>query len=163
LPNLTLEKIWFPLVTTWLDTYFSTDNLIYIAIDRTNWHSINLLMISVVWYKRSFPIYWELLPKLGSSNISEQQHALSRVMPLLKNYQICVLGDREFCSVKLAKYLESKKVYFCLRLKKNEFIEVEKDIWIELNKFGLTPGSSFFLRGVKVTKTQGFISIQCRR
>jgi hypothetical protein len=158
LPNLTIEKIWFPLVTTWLETYFTTGKLIYVAIDRTNWSCINLLMISVVWDKRSFPIYFELLPKLGSSNISEQQNALSQVMPLFQNYQICVLGDREFCSVKLAKYLQSEGVYFCLRLKKNEFIEVEKDIWIELNKLGLTPGTSFFIKGVKVTKTQGFIS-----
>jgi len=158
LPNLTLEKIWFPLVTTWLATYFTTDHLIYVAIDRTNWGGINLLMISVVWDKRSFPLYWELLPKRGSSNISEQQHALSQVMPLLQNYQICVLGDREFCSIKLAKYLQSEGVYVCLRLKKNEFIEVEKEIWIELNNFGLAPGTSFFIKGVKVTKTQGFIS-----
>ena len=128
------------------------------VIDRTNWSCINLLMISVVWEKRSFPIYFELLAKLGSSNISEQQNALSQVIPLFQNYQICVLGDREFCSVKLAKYLQSKDVYFCLRLKKNEFIEVEKDIWIELNKFGLTPGTSFFIQGVKVTKTKWFIS-----
>lgn len=158
LPNLTVEKIWFPLVTSWLETYFTTKNLIYVAIDRTNWSCINLLMISVVWGKRSFPIYFELLPKLGSSNISEQQNALSQVMPLFRNYQICVLGDREFCSVKLARYLQSKGVYFCLRLKKNEFIEVEKDIWLELSNLGLTPGTCFFIKGVKVTKTQGFIS-----
>ena len=158
LPNLTIEKIWFPLVTTWLATYFTTEKLIYVAIDRTNWSCINLLMISVVWDKRAFPIYFELLPKLGSSNISEQQNALAQVMPLFQNYQICVLGDREFCSVKLAKYLQSERVYFCLRLKKNEFIEVEKNIWIELNKLGLTPGTCFFIKGVKVTKTKGFIS-----
>ena len=158
LPNLTIEKIWFPLVTTWLATYFRTEKLIYVAIDRTNWSCINLLMISVVWDKRAFPIYFELLPKLGSSNISEQQNALSQVMPLFRNYKICVLGDREFCSVKLAKYLQSEGVYFCLRLKKNEFVEVEKDIWIELNKLGLTPGTCFFIQGVKVTKTKGFIS-----
>lgn len=158
LPNLTIEKIWFPLVTNWLETYFTTKSLIYVAIDRTNWSYINLLMISVVWEKRSFPIYFELLPKRGSSNISEQQNALSQVMPLFQNYQICVLGDREFCSVQLARYLQAQGVYFCLRLKKNEFIEVEKDIWIELNKLGLTPGTSLFIKGVKVTKTKGFIS-----
>ena len=29
---------------------------------------------------------------------------------------------------------------------------------IELNKLGLTPGTSLFIKGVKVTKVQGFIS-----
>ncbi len=115
-------------------------------------------MVSVIWDKRAFPIYFKLLPKLGSSNIAEQQNLLSQVAPIFKNYKVCILGDREFCSVKLAKYLQSLGVYFCLRLKKNEFVEYEKDIWIELNELGLTPGVSFFIKGVKVTKTKGFFS-----
>jgi hypothetical protein len=115
-------------------------------------------MVSVIWDKRAFPIYFKLLPKLGSSNIDEQQKILSQVMPIFQNYKICVLGDREFCSVKLAKYLQSLGVYFCLRLKKNEFVEFEKDIFQELNHLGLAPGVSFFIQGVKVTKTRGFMS-----
>ncbi|NEO00767.1 MAG: IS4 family transposase [Moorea sp. SIO3I7] len=158
LPNLTIEKIWFPIVKTWLSTYFTNEQLIYVAIDRTNWSRINFLMISIVWDKRAFPIYFELLPKLGSSNIHEQKTALSSVMPLLKNYKVCLLGDREFCSIKLAQHLQSLGVYFCLRLKKNEFIEVKKDLFIQLNNLGLTPGLSFFIQGVKVTKTRGFTS-----
>ena len=64
------------------------------------------------------------------------------------------MGDREFCSVKLAKYLQEKGLYFCLRLKKNEFVEYQKDIWVELNHLGLVPGISFFLKGIRVTKTR---------
>jgi hypothetical protein len=48
-------------------------------------------------------------------------------------------------------------VYFCLRLKKNEFVEYQKDVWLELQNLGLIPGVSFFLKGVKVTKTRGFL------
>ncbi len=68
---------------------------------------------------------------------------------------MCVLGDREFCSINLANWLWEQKVYFCLRLKKNHFIERETDIWLELDDLGLSPGISFFLKGVKVTKTKG--------
>ena len=117
-----------------------------------------MFVVSVIWDKRAFPIYFELLPKLGSSNISEQQNLLSKVIPLFKAYKVCVLGDREFCSVKLAKYLQNLSVYFCLRLKKNEFVEYQKDIWVELNNLGLTSGVSFFMKEVKVTKTKGFFS-----
>lgn len=151
LPNLTIEKIWFPIVVAWLETYFTYSNIVYVVIDRTNWSCINLFMVSVVWEKRTFPIYFELLP--GSSNINEQKAALSQVFPIFKNYKVCVLGDREFCSVKLGNWLRDQDVYFCLRLKKNEFIEVEKEIWLELKNLGLSPGTSFFLKGVKVTKT----------
>lgn len=158
LPNLTIEKLWFPIVKEWLEIYFNQQEIIYVAIDRTNWSRINLFMVSVIWDKRAFPIYFKLLPKLGSSNITEQQDLLSQVMPLFLIYKICILGDREFCSVKLGKYLQSLGVYFCLRLKKNEFVEVEKDIFLELNSLGLAPGVAFFIKGVKVTKTRGFLS-----
>lgn len=158
LPHLKIEKIWLPIIKEWLSIYFTQEEIIYVAIDRTNWSRINLFMVSVIWDKRAFPIYFKLLPKLGSSNIDEQQKILSQVMPIFQNYKICVLGDREFCSIKLAKYLQSLGVYFCLRLKKNEFVEFKKDIFKELNHLGLAPGVSFFIQGVKVTKTRGFMS-----
>ena len=157
LTNLKIEKIWFPIIEELLKTYFRSDKIIYLAIDRTNWCRINLFMVSIIWDKRAFPVYFKLLPKLGSSNITEQKEIIEKIIPLFKNYKICILGDREFCSVKLAKYLQDLSVYFCLRLKKNEFIEYQKDIWVELQDLGLVPGVSFFLKGVKVTKTGGFL------
>jgi len=62
--------------------------------------------------------------------------------------------------VKLANWLGEQNVYFCLRLKKNEFVEFKDGIWLELNKLGLLPGVTFFLKGVKVTKQKqkGFTS-----
>jgi hypothetical protein len=102
LPYLTVENIWFPIVVSFLEAYFEHEKIIYIAIDRTNWGRINLFVTSIIWDKRAFPIYFELLPKLGSSNFDEQKNHLSQTIPLFKNYKICVLGDREFCSVKLA-------------------------------------------------------------
>lgn len=158
LPNLTIEKIWFPIIATWLSTNFTTEKIIYVVFDRTNWSCVNLFMVSVVWDKRALPVYFELLPKLGSSNLDEQKAVLSQVLPVFKNYKICVLGDREFCSVKLANWLRERDVYFCLRLKKNHFVEIETDIWIELNNLGLIPGVSLFIKGIKVTRTQGFTS-----
>lgn len=158
LPNLTIEKVWFPIIKEILRIYFTPKKIIYVAIDRTNWCRINLFMVSIIWDKRAFPVYFTLLPKLGSSNLKEQQSTITKVIPLFKEYKICILGDREFCSVKLAKYLQDLGVYFCLRLKKNEFVEYQKDIWIELEDLGLVPGVSFFLKGVKVTKTQGFLN-----
>ncbi|NEP26313.1 IS4 family transposase [Moorena sp. SIO3I6] len=164
LPNLTIEKVWLPIVEEVLKTYFTSDKLIYIAIDRTSWGRINLFMVSLIWDKRAFPVYFTLLPKLGSSNLTEQQIILSKVIPLFKNYQICLLGDREFCSVKLAKYLQDLGVYFCLRLKNNEFIEYKKTNWLQLNDLGLVPGVSLFIQGVKVTKTRGFsnFNVACK-
>ena len=46
-----------------------------------------------VWEKRAIPLFWSLLPKLGSSNVAEQIDAITAISPLLKNYQVVVLGD----------------------------------------------------------------------
>ncbi len=43
-----------------------------------------------------------------------------------------------------------------LRLKKNEYVELEEQIWFQLSDLGLAPGMSVYYQGVKVTKTKGF-------
>jgi hypothetical protein len=94
IPHFTIENIWLPLIKQLIESYLSPEEIIYLAIDRTNWGEINLLVISLIWQKRALPIFWQLLPKLGSSNLAEQQNLLSQVIPLFKNYKVCVLGDR---------------------------------------------------------------------
>jgi len=56
-------------------------------------------MLSIIWEKRSIPLYWRLLDKKGSSNINEQQALIAPVLELLSDYEIIILGDREFGSV----------------------------------------------------------------
>jgi hypothetical protein len=163
-PQLTIPKIWFPLITYWLNTYCTPKQVLYITIDRTQWGCVNLLMVSMIWDKRAIPLYWELLPKLGSSDWEEQKAALRKVLPLFKGYKVVVLGDREFCSVDLGNWLRTECVYFCLRLKRNEFIQLEGKIWLRLDCVGLVPGVSLYFQGVKVTKTKGFagVNVACK-
>jgi hypothetical protein len=93
LPQLTVSQIWYPLITNWLTNYCRGGETLSIVIDRSQWGTITLLMVSLVWERRAIPLYWSLLPKLGSSNFCEQRDALAEVLPILKNYKIVVLGD----------------------------------------------------------------------
>jgi len=154
LPQLTLSLIWFPLITYWLTNYCAVGEKLLIAIDRTQWGCINLLTIALIRHKRALPLSWCLLPKLGSSNLSEQTLTLEQVLPLLKGAKVIVLGEREFCSVDLANWPGTKGVSFCLRLKKNHCIETENLIWQRLDTLGLVPGTSWYFKGVRVRKTQ---------
>jgi len=74
-------------------------------------------MLSIIWEKRIIPLYWRLLDKKGSSNISEQEALLPPVLEVLSDYEVIVLGDREFGSVKLAYWLCQKHVKFIVRVK----------------------------------------------
>lgn len=153
-PCLTIEGVWIPIIKQWLKQSFNHGDVLHIAIDRTQWGLINILMVSLVIDNRGIPLYFELLDHTGNSNFDTQKSILARVLPLLKEYKIVLLGDREFCSVELARWLnEQKRVYYALRLKKSNYIEVEKEVWTRLNDLGLSPGMSLFYQGVKVTKT----------
>lgn len=157
LPSLTIEGIWWPLFSYWLNQSFEANEVLYIAIDRTQWGIVNLIVVSLIYQKRAIPIYFECLPKLGNSNVEKQVAVLSKVLPLLNNYRKVVLGDREFCAVDLARWLQSQpQTYFCLRLKRNEYVEIAPSIWVKLQDLGVTPGISVYLEGIKVTKKKGF-------
>ncbi len=171
LPECHVQTIWFPLIIRWIEETINPQEMLYLAIDRTRWQSINILVISLIYKRRAIPLYFELLEKKGNSNLQEPTEALEKVISQLEKSKIVVLGDREFCAVDLASWLRKKKVYFCLRLKKrmrpiwlckpyrtrtkqNHFIEQGGEIWYQLQPLGLQPGISFYLRGVKITKSQ---------
>ena len=96
LPHLTIELIWFPLITYWLTTYCRVGTRLSIAIDRSQWGCINLFMVSLIWERRAIPLYWSLLPKLGNSSFESQTTNLQQVLPLFSEYKLIVLGDREW-------------------------------------------------------------------
>ncbi|CCQ58220.1 Transposase [Crocosphaera watsonii WH 0402] len=157
MPCLTIEGIWIPIIKSWLKGSFNPGTVLHIAIDRTQWKLINILMVSVVIDNRGIPLYFELLDHKGNSDFDTQKSILSRVLPLLREYKTVVLGDREFCSVELAKWLNGQKnISYSLRLKKSTYIEVEKELWLTLKTLGLLPGMSLFYQGGKVTKMKGF-------
>lgn len=157
LTQFNIKSLWFPILKSWLEEKWNKNKMIYLVIDRSQWREINLLMVSMVYNRRAIPVYFSLLPKKGNSNFEQQKQVLKPAIELLREYRITVLGDREFCGVELGKWLsQHQRVYISLRLKKNEYVELEEQIWFQLSELGLTPGISLYYQGVKVTKTKGF-------
>jgi hypothetical protein len=157
LPQFNLQTLWLPLIESWIEQEWEKGEVIYIVIDRTQWQENNLILVSVVYDHRAIPVYGDWLRKKGNSDLERQKSVLEPVLSRLNNYKVVVLGDREFCGVDLAKWLfQEQKVYFSLRLKKNEYVELAPQIWWQLKDLGLSPGMSVYYQGVKVTKTKGF-------
>ena len=83
--------------------------------------------MSLVYQRRSRPIYITNLDKKRNSNFSEKRELLLKVLNLFSSHQKVILGDREFCSMELTQWLkEQKKTYFSVRLKKSLYIERSK-------------------------------------
>jgi hypothetical protein len=84
LPKLDIKKIWFAsLKELFKKSRENREDKKYMAIDRTNLGTINLLMVSWIYEQRALPIYWEFLPKKGSSGLEEQKRVLEKVFELL--------------------------------------------------------------------------------
>jgi hypothetical protein len=94
-------------------------------------------------------LYWQILPKTGCSNIREQKKIIIPNFPLLSKYKFAVSYEREFSSVKLAKWLGEKKVRFVLRIQKGRSIEEEGEKFKRLSDLGFRPGTSFYFKDVQ--------------
>ncbi|MGB7488152.1 MAG: IS4 family transposase, partial [Phormidesmis sp.] len=156
-----VNRMWLGLFAVFLEHQpVATGSTVYVAIDRTTWGNINLLMVSLIWRKRAIPLYWQRLKRLGNSNLTTQKKALRVALSALSAYKVVVLGDREFCGVDLARWLGEQKAYFCLRQKKSTHIQSDDQDWIALSQLGLTPGTSCFFNQITVTESKGFGPVQ---
>jgi hypothetical protein len=127
--SFVLTELTCSLLESWVKTEWQSKEVIYLVIDRSQWRAINLLMVSIVYDNRAIPVYFFLLPKKGNSNLIQQKQVLEPALSILQDYKVIVLGDREFCGVSLAKWLsQEQKVYLSLRLKKNEYVELEEQM-----------------------------------
>ena len=170
LPQLQVRLLWFPILKYWIRQEFrgrnlnraqrrrlkqlkrKRDNYLLIALDRTQWQGRNLIVASLIWGKHVLPIYWKLLSKKGCSNLGEQKAILNPVLKLLKPYPIFVLGDREFHSPKLAKFLCKRDVGFALRQKKDKNITENGQDYSSLGDLNLEPGNSAFFMSIFCNK-----------
>lgn len=94
-PKLATSYIWFTIINFLLNSYFVDSKKLLVIIDRTQWRELNLLMVSLIWNSRAIPLNWQFLPHKGNSSFTQQQALFTSVLPLLKNYKVTVLGDRE--------------------------------------------------------------------
>jgi hypothetical protein len=150
--NLSLALFWFPLIKKIISIQFSRSDRLIITIDRTQWKTNNISMVSAIWKKRALPIYWLLLSKKGSSNFYEQVATIRPILKLFKDYKLVVIGDREYRSTALALWLSKKKIDFVLRLNKNTLIKSRYQKYQSLNSIDIKPGDKILYDNVLVTE-----------
>ncbi len=161
-PCLSLVLFWFPLIKLIVEREFKPGSRLTLVLDRTQWQDKNVFMISVVWRKRSLPIYWVLLEKKGSSNVKEQIALIRPVLRLFSHYELIVLGDREFHGVELSYWLKKRNrtaknpIYFAFRERKDVYIRRSKKNQKRLQDLELIPGVKTFEKNIFVTKQKGF-------
>ena len=152
-PRFYKEKIWWGIWMELMMGYWKKKDLIILAIDRTSWRKYNLLVVSWIIQGRAIPINWQLLDKLGSSSLDDQQSVIQPITYLLPEHSFVLLGDREFCSKHLATWLMEIGWGYCLRLKKSTYVRLDNNELTTLSQLAFHPGVSIFLKGVNISKT----------
>jgi hypothetical protein len=170
LPQLNVKLLWFPLIKQIVKLEFSGKNKnreqrrrlkklkhagrLLVVIDRTDWKGRNLFVASVICGRRALPVYWVLLNKKGSSALGEQKKFLKPVLGLLKPYPLVVMGDREFQSAQLGKWLDDRGVAFIFRQKKSTYTRLKDgENYQALSELEPNRGERNFFRGVTHTKS----------
>lgn len=156
LTALSVTIIWLPVIQHLITSKIPRHQRLIIALDRTNWQDNNLLMVSVIWKQRALPIYWIFIKARGSSNLAEQMAVLRPVLKLLKQYQLVIIGDREFRGVELAYWLKKKKVFFALRVQESAYVKLRFQQEQKISELELHPGMKRFYSRVNYTKKKGF-------
>ena len=152
-PRFCKEKIWWGIWIEIMTGYWHKQEPIILAIDRTSWRKYNLLVVSWIVQGRAIPINWQMLDKLGSSSLDDQQSVIQPITYLLPDYSFVLLGDREFWSKHLATWLLEIGWGYCLRLKKSTYIRLKNDELVPLQQLAAHPGISIFLQGVNISTT----------
>ena len=111
--------------------FFSDTQKVYLTIDRTNWYwgkqKINIFMLGIAYEGIAIPLFWMCLSKAGNSNIKEQKALINRFLKSFGSSQILsLLGDREFGSGGLFKWLNKKNIPFYIRIKEGSITQINK-------------------------------------
>jgi hypothetical protein len=153
---LSVVLLWFPIIEEIIHRQIKVGSQAIVALDRTQWKENNVLMVSIIYHQRAWPIYWCLLEKNGSSNLAEQQKVLRPVIRLLKKYKLVIIGDREFHSIELAHWLHRQNLSFVFRQKQNTTFRQKKHKFQSLKSLEINPGIRRFYSGVSITQKRGF-------
>lgn len=87
------------------------------------------------------------------------------MLKLLKSYPVVVIGDREFQSVQLGKWLDEKGIAFILRQKKGTSLLLSgEDKYQPLKALDIQPGTEQFFSGIYYTDSHklGFFNLATR-
>jgi hypothetical protein len=156
LKRLSVVLLWFPLIQEIITRHVAKGKQLIIALDRTQWKENNILMVSAIYQKRALPIFWMVLDKKGASNLREQQIVLRPVIKLFKTHQLVVIGDREFHSIELARWLHRQKVKFVFRQKQDTTFRQNRQKFKSLSQVEIYPGMKQFLTNITLTQKKGF-------
>jgi hypothetical protein len=157
-PAIRVREWYEPMAKQWLQSQAACLGEIRLIVDGTKiGFSHQLLLVSVAYRRRAIPITWTWIPHVkGHSSAYKQLALLNHVRQLLPGGigvflpapvpQVQVVGDCEFGSVEVLKWLDSWHWFYALRQKSDTGLWLASSTeWKPFRSFIQKPGQSFWL------------------
>jgi hypothetical protein len=148
-PAVRVREWYHPIARNWLQAQLASIGEIRLILDGTKvGFGHQLLMVSMAYRKRAVPIAWTWVRHVrGHSTAHKQLALLSYVKILLPaGAEVFVLGDCEFGSVEVLKWLEEQPWWYVLRQKTDTCLWSDTlNEWKPFSAFIQKAGQSFWL------------------
>ena len=158
-PHVRVREWYDPTARDWLCYIARTSGTIRLIADGTKvGFDHQLLMIAVVYHRRTIPICWTWVPAArGHSSAFKQLALLNHVRGLLPPHvSVLLVGDSEFGAVDVMRQLELWHWRYVLRQKTNNQIQSADQPWQNFGAVITAPGQSLWLGRGQLTKEHAF-------
>jgi hypothetical protein len=158
-PHVRVREWHDPTARDWLAYIARTSGTVRLIADGTKiGPDHQLLMIAVVYHRRTVPIGWTWVPAArGHSSAFKQLALLNHVRTLLPPHtSVLLVGDSEFGAVDVMRQLEAWHWLYVLRQKANNQIQWADEPWQNFGAVLTGPGQSRWLGRGLLTKEHAF-------
>jgi hypothetical protein len=156
-PAVNVREWYRPIAERWLQMQWQFLREVHLIVDGTKvGFGHQLLMVSLAYRKRAIPIVWTWVKHVrGHSDAHKQLALLNYVRTLLPvGAAVFLVGDCEFGSVEVLKWLDQWRWWYVLRQKSDTCLWFDhSDEWKPFGTFIQKAGQSFWLgRGYLTAK-----------
>jgi len=148
-PAVRVREWYEPMARQWLQSQAECLGEIRLIVDGTKvGFSHQLLLVSVAYRRRAIPIAWTWVPHVkGHSGAYKQLALLAYVKKLLPpGIGVLLVGDCEFGSVEVLKWLDKQPWFYVLRQKSDTGVWLASSTeWAPFGSFIQKPGQSLWL------------------
>lgn len=143
-------RVWYePIARSWLEQQAQTLQQVRLIVDGTKvGFGHQLLMVSLAYRKRSIPIAWSWVSYVrGHSTARTQLDLLRYIRSLLpRGIAVLLVGDTEFGSVAVLRYLDQWRWHYVLRQKSSTHVcSAQQTDWNDFGSWVEKAGCSIWL------------------
>lgn len=113
-----------------------------------------LMSLGLAYKKRVLPLAWSVHQGAkGHTSVADQLALLKRVRSLLPNQTpVWVLGDTEFQSVKVLRWIRRQGWHFVIRQQGKNKVRWAGQDWVKIGDLALKPGQTRYIGWVRLTE-----------